>query len=172
LSLAYTAGRLYVTFATDVVDGTGRRVVAGGWAVLFPSLRGQTLSAPVWRSGYLAVHGNHVLRPAVAVNPQGKGAIAITLVGPDYFPSAAFININNFEPAATIQIASTGVAPEDGFTGYPYNGFITTGVARWGDYSSAVAAADGSVWMTAEYIPAAPRTEFANWGTRVIRYKP
>jgi hypothetical protein len=34
---------------------------------------------------------NHALRPAVAVNAQGRGAIA--LVGPDY-PSAAFVNID------------------------------------------------------------------------------
>jgi hypothetical protein len=172
LSLIYSAGRLYVTFATDATDDTGQRVVAAGYAVLFPSLRGSILAAPVWRQGYLLVRNNHVLRPAAAVTADGRGAIAFTLVGPDYYPSAAFVPVEGFAPGMTIQIAGAGLVPEDGFTGYPDNGFVSTGVARWGDYSGAVTAADGSIWMTVEYVPGTPRTELANWSTRVIRYGP
>jgi hypothetical protein len=172
LSLAYAAGRLFATFATAYTDDAGHGVVAGAWAMLYPSLRGEALTAPVSRFGYLVGGANHVLRPAAAVNASGRGAIAFTLVGPDHFPSAAFVPIEGFMPGATIQVAAAGTAPEDGFTGYPDLGFSTSGVARWGDYSCAVAAADGSIWMTAEYIPGGMRAEMANWGTRVFRFGP
>lgn len=169
LSLVYAAGRLYAAFGTEAIDKNGKRLVAGAWAVLFPSLRGLELAAPVWRSGYLMVTNNNVLRPAVAVTAQGQGAIAFTLLGPDYFPSAAYVPITDFTPGTTSRIAALGVAPQDGFSGYDGAGAFA-GIARWGDYSGAVAAPDGSVWMTMEYIPNAPRTELANWGTRLVRY--
>ena len=38
--------------------------------------------------------------------------------------------------------------------------------------SAAVAASDGSIWMGTEYIPNAPRTPLANWGTYLINYVP
>jgi hypothetical protein len=167
LSLVYSGGRLYVTFATQALDQNGRAVVAGGYAILSPTFRGGRLAAPVLRRGYLVVNNNNVLRPAISVTAQGRGAIVFTVVGPDYYPSAAFVPIDTFSTGATAQIAGPGVLPEDGFTGYDGGG-----VARWGDYSSAVTASDGSIWMATEYIPNAPRTEFANWGTRVIRYVP
>jgi hypothetical protein len=170
LSLVYSGGRLYVTLATQALDENGHSVIAGGYAILSPTFRGGKVAAPVLRQGYLVVNNNHVLRPAISVTPQGRGAIVFTLVGPDYYPSAAFVPIDAFSTGATAQIAGPGVLPEDGFTGYPAGGGV--GDARWGDYSSAVAAADGSIWMAAEYIPNAPRTDYANWGTRVMRYVP
>ena len=104
------------------------------------------------------------------MNAQGRGAIAATLVGPDYFPSAAFLPIDTLTTASAIQIAGAGTAPEDGFTGYRSAPF--PGIARWGDYSAAVVSTDGSIWMTAQYIPNLPRTPLANWGTFVMRYVP
>jgi hypothetical protein len=170
LSLVYAGGRLYVAFATQSVDQNGRSVVAGAYAILSPTYRNGIVAAPVLRSGTLLVNSNHVLRPAVSVNPQGKGAIVFTLVGPDYYPSAAFVPFETFSTGTTAQVADFGAFPEDGFTGYP--GGFAVGFARWGDYSSAVTAADGSVWLAPEYIPNAPRTQLANWGTRVIRFAP
>jgi hypothetical protein len=168
-SVAYAGGRLYVTLGTLVVDESGLNFVGGAYVILSPVFRG-VLSAFALRQGYLRVSNNNLLRPAIAVNPQGQGAIVATLVGPDYYPSAAFVPIDTFSTSSTLQIAAPGVSPEDGFTGYPDNGFSTTGIARWGDYSAAVAGSDGSIWMTTEYIPNAPRTDFANWGTFLIRY--
>ena len=172
LSLAYAGARLYATYATQARDANGMSVVAGGYAIIAPTLRGGKLQGFVTRQCDLVVDGNHVLRPAVAVKPQGGGGIVFTLAGPDYFPSAAFVPIDKLGNVNTAQVAALGVLPEDGFTGYPDIGFPLIGVARWGDYSSAVTASDGSIWMVTEYIPDAPRTEFANWGTRVIRYAP
>jgi hypothetical protein len=65
--------------------------------------------------------------------------------------------------------ASSETGFDDGFTGY---GAFGGRVGRWGDYTAAVADADGSVWMAAEYIPNLPRTVLANWGTFVGRIVP
>jgi hypothetical protein len=170
LSVVYSGGRLFLTFASQVIDENNRSVVGGAYMILSPTLRAGVLTASVLRQGYLVVKGNHLLRPAVAVNPQGKGAIAFTLVGPDYFPSAAFVSIDAQTTGSTVQVAAFGTGPEDGFTGYGSPGF--PGLARWGDYSGAVAASDGSIWMTTEYIPNLPRTQLANWGTFIMRYVP
>jgi hypothetical protein len=170
-SLSYAGGRLYATVSTQVTDTAGRSVVGAAYVVFSPAFRSGTLRAQVLRQGYLAAsNNNHILRPAVAVNPQGRGAIAFTLVGPDYYPGAAFVAFDTFSTGSFIQLARPGAFPEDGFTGYP--GGFGTGVARWGDYSAAVAASNGAVWMVTEYIPNAPRTELANWGTYIVRYMP
>jgi hypothetical protein len=172
LSLVYAGGRLLVTFETAARDSSGLQVIAGGYAVLFPSYRSGILKASLSHSGYLLLERHNVLRPAAAVTAKGRGGISFTLSGPDHFPAAAFLPLDNFKVGSAIQIAAPGVAPQDGFTGYPDLGFATTGIARWGDYSSAFVAPDGSIWMAAEYIPDAPRTEFANWGVRVFRRNP
>jgi hypothetical protein len=170
LSVCYAGGRLYVTLATTVVDSDGRQRVGGAYFILSPGLRAGLLAAPVFRQGTLAVNKNHLLRPAIAVNAQGNGAVVFTLVGSDYFPSAAFLPISVTSTSSTVQIAAAGLAPEDGFSGYPDAG---DGVARWGDYSGAVVAPDGSIWMVAEYIPdPSTRSPKANWGTYVIHFVP
>jgi hypothetical protein len=69
-----------------------------------------------------------------------------------------------------LNVANIGSLPEDGFTGYP--GGYGAGIARWGDYNSAVAASDGSIWMGIQFIGSAPRTEFANWQTFIVRKRP
>jgi len=171
LSVAYTGGRLYATFATLVSDENGNSLAGAAYVVFSPTFRG-VLAATVLRQGYLLVKNNNLLYPAIAVNPQGWGAIAFTLVGPDYYPSAAFVTIDarllalgSFATGSAVQLVALGAMPEDGFTGYPNAGFTEQGAARWGDYSTAVASGDGSIWMVTEYIPNAPRTPLANWGT-------
>ena len=63
------------------------------------------------------------------------------------------------QPAAPV-----GFAQDDGFTGKG-----ASGVGRWGDYSAATSAEDGSLWFATEFIPNAPRNASANWGTFVTR---
>lgn len=170
LSVSYAGGRLYATMDTNVLDETGRRVVGSAYMIFSPTFRAGVLSAPVLRQGYLLVKSNHLLRPSIAVNAQGRGAIAFTLVGPDYYPSAAYVAIDAFSTSGVVQLARAGFSPQDGFTGYPPG--IGVGIARWGDYSAAVATSEGTVWMTTEYIPATPPADAANWGTFVVRYVP
>jgi len=86
------------------------------------------------------------------------------------YPSATLIPFDTFSTPLTIQVAGAGALPEDGFSGYPDGGGF--GIARWGDYSTAVATSDGAIWMVAEYVGNYPRTEFANWNTYVMRKQP
>jgi hypothetical protein len=172
LSAFYAGGRIYATFATEVADALGDNLVGGAYVILSPTFRNNVLAAPVLRQGYLLVQQNHLLRPAIAVGAQGQGAITMSLVGPNYFPSAAFVTINTYSTDTTVQVVAPGTAPEDGFTGYPDAGFPETGIARWGDYNSAAVGADGSIWMTTEFIPNSPRTPLANWGTFISQYIP
>lgn len=169
-SVTYAGGRLYATISSQLIDENNKQVIGGGFAIFSPTYRAGTLNASVLRQGYFSVAGNHLLRPAIAVNAQGRGAIAATLVGPDYFPSTAFLPIDTFSGPTSIRLAGAGAGPEDGFTGYA--GGFGAGLARWGDYSTAVIASDGSFWMVAEYIPNLPRTQLANWGTYISRYVP
>jgi hypothetical protein len=166
-SVEYINAQLYLTFENLAIDDSNRAVIGGGYVILSPIFRGNALAAPVVRQGYFYLNNNHLLRPALAVNAKGQGAIVFTLVGPDYYPSVAFLPISPASIGSTIQIAGVGAFPEDGFTGY--NNF---GLSRWGDYSAAVVAADGSIWMATEYIPNAPRTTLANWGTYIVTYNP
>jgi hypothetical protein len=122
--------------------------------------------AHILHQGYVAVNGENVLFPSIAVNRFGVGAMAFTLSGPDFFPSAAYVRFALGRAVGPIHITGPGALPEDGFTGYA--AFGGNGVARWGDYSAAVFA-DGAIWMGNEFIPDTPRTQLANWGTFLSR---
>jgi hypothetical protein len=124
--------------------------------------------AHILHQGYVAVNGENVLFPSIAVNRFGVGAMAFTLSGPDFFPSAAYVRFALGRTVGSIHISGPGALPEDGFSGYAAEGSPTPGVARWGDYSAAVFA-DGAIWMGNEFIPNAPRTLLANWGTFLSR---
>jgi hypothetical protein len=123
--------------------------------------------ASISEQGYVAVDGENVLFPSIGVNADGRGAMAFTRTGPDFFPSSAFVRFDESGAHGPIHITGAGVAPDDGFTGY--HTFAGNGVARWGDYSAATATPDGTIWMGSEYIPGSPRTLFANWGTFISR---
>lgn len=166
MSLSYAGGRLYSAISTRVTNSQGGLQVGVAYMVLSPTFRGGLLAAPVLRSGYLSVEGNHLLRPAIGANARGLAVISSTLVGPDHYPSAVYTPFNLSTPPSALKVAAFGSAPEDGWTGY--EGYP----ARWGDFSTSISVQGGSFWIAAEYIPNLPRTEFANWGTRVVRYVP
>jgi hypothetical protein len=126
--------------------------------------------AHILNQGYVAVNGENVLFPSIAVNRSGFGAMAFTLSGPDFFPSAAYVRFAFGRTVGPIYITGPGALPEDGFSGYAAEGSPTPGVARWGDYSAAVFA-DGAIWMGNEFIPNTPRTLLANWGTFLSRLR-
>jgi hypothetical protein len=169
-SLSYAAGRLYLTFPTSTKDENQHVVVGGAYVVLSPTYRSGVLAAQVANQGYLVFNNNHLLRPALAVNAQGAGAIAVTLVGTSWYPSAALIPFPASGAPSSIEVVAAGNSPEDGFTGY--RSFGGGGVARWGDYNTAVTGTDGAIWMVVQYIGNFPRTTYANWNTFVIRQTP
>lgn len=162
--VVYADGKLWAGLNTVVQTPNGPTRVGIAYFVVSPS------SASVVSQGYVSVNQENVLYPSIGVNSQGQGVMTFTLVGPDYFPSVAYTTLDATHGAGDIHIAQAGALPEDGFTGYKSPGF--GGTSRWGDYSAAVADADGSIWIAAEYIPNAPRTLFANWGTYVSNVQP
>ncbi|MGH9528438.1 MAG: hypothetical protein ACRD2S_00800 [Terriglobales bacterium] len=154
----------------------GASQTGAAWFAVQPAFSGPNLSGSVFEQGYIAVAKNNVIFPAVGVDRDNDGAIVFTLVGPDYFPSVAYTSLTDSTVAPLIHVAGEGVAPDDGFTGYPQEG--GNGVGRWGDYSAATW--DGErIWFASEYIPqdcgvnAPPcREVLFNWGTFVGSIKP
>jgi hypothetical protein len=161
----------YLWSALNTIVGTKNGPVRTGIAyfIVEPSWSGGTLSGSLHKGGYVSVNRNSVFYPSVGVNAAGAGVMAFTIVGPDYHPSAAYVPIDTTNGAGDIHIFAEGAAPADGFTGY---GIFGGRSERWGDYSAAVADENGDVWLAAEYIPDAPRTALANWGTFIAKVSP
>jgi hypothetical protein len=107
------------------------------------------------------------------VTHSGKVVVGVSLIGPDFYPSAAYTTFDDSASSTptTLHVASQATVPADGFSGYhafpPGNG-----VERWGDYG--FAAADGnSVWVANEWIPGLNQgPDLASWGTYVSKVTP
>jgi len=159
--VVFAHGKLWSAVTTGIQQG--QNVLAGiAFFIVQPSTGGGTLSAKVTNQGYVSVQNENVFFPSIGVSDDGKAVMTFSLSGPDFFPSVGFSQIDAENGAGNVQIAAPGVAPEDGFSGYPAFGF--RGVARWGDYSAAVADGD-TIWFAAEFIPGGTRTALADWGT-------
>ncbi len=167
--VVYADGKLWSGVNTALQSTSGGPARSGiAYFVVEPSFEDGQLRAKLDNQGYVSVAGNSTLFPSIGVNASGNGAIAFSVVGPDYFPSAAYVRISSDgNLRGSIVIAGAGVGPDDGFTQYPQLTGIPSTVGRWGDYSAAVATPDGTIWMAAEYIGPRPRTVNANWGTFV-----
>ena len=175
------SGTLWGGLNTNVsVGGQTRQGIA--WFAVQPSVSGGTLSAHMRKQGYLAVTGEDVLFPSIAVGRDGEAVMAFTLSGPDYYPSSAISRLSG--TTGDVHIVGAGVGPDDGFTAYgAYGG---NGIGRWGDYSAAVADENGNVWIANEYIGQSctldqfaadttcggTRSLLANWGTFIGRVPP
>ena len=134
------------------------------------------------KDGFLGLHGQNVTYPAIGLNAEGKGVMAFTVVGSNYFPSAGFATFDS-HGAGKVQIAKLGVGPADGFTGY--KGEVGDPPRpRWGDYG-ATATVGNTIWIASEMInqtctlaqyETAPfgscggtRTTLANWSTEISK---
>jgi len=168
--VVFADGKLWGALTSVVKPDNGPVRVGTAWFILTPASASGSVSAAVANQGYVVANQNYVLFPAIGVNTAGKGVISFTLVGPDFFPGAAFATLDVVNGAGDIQIAAPGALPDDGFTGY--TAFGGARVGRWGDYAAAVADENGKIWLATEYIPNLPRTVNANWGTFVTRVAP
>jgi hypothetical protein len=171
--VVFADGKLWTALNSSAKTENGPIRTVAAWFILSPTSANGTVSASVVNQGYIAINNpdqESVLYPSVAVNSSGKGVVAFSVVGKDFFPSAGYapIDVNG---VGAIRISGPGALPEDGFSGYPQfpPGFRT---GRWGDYSAASADESGAIWMGNEYIPNAPRTVNANWGTFIARFTP
>ena len=121
------------------------------------------IAASVRRQGRLAVANHNVSFPAIAATDDGDAYMSFTLMGPDFFPSAAWTSLDD-DPK--VNVVALGTEPEDGFSAYA--DFGGGGVARWGDYAGAIAIGN-SVYTNVEYISGTRRTAFANWSSFVTK---
>jgi hypothetical protein len=190
----YADGTLWGSNGTAV--NVGGEVKAGiAWYGVSPKINGAgKVEGHVKKQGYLALANNNLTMPAIAMAPNGKGAIAFTVLGEDYYPSAGYAIINDNGSVGPIHVAAAGLGPDDGFTSYKAFVGDPPGT-RWGDYGAAVT--DGnSVWIASEYIaqtctfeawlfgaggigacsdaahPTGSRTSLMNWSTSLSKLNP
>jgi hypothetical protein len=181
--VSYVNGMLWGS--TDTAVNVGGNIKAGiAWFAVSPSIdkRGH-LDGKVSKQGYLALANNNLSYPAIAMGTNGKGVIAFSIMGADYYPSAGYATINSNGSLGPIHIAAAGLGPDDGFTGYKGFEYFRP---RWGDYGAAVT--DGNtIWTASEYIGqtcdyetwlygdftcGSTRTAYANWGTYISKIHP
>ena len=181
LTVAFAHGMLWGALDTAVNSSANTRAGVE-WFVVNPTAQG---GAALVNNGYLAVSQNNVIYPAIAVTSGGKGVMAFTLVGRDFFPSAAFASFDVNGPGA-VQVAAVGAGPADGFSGTAVFNAPNPARPRWGDYGAAVV--DGSnIWIASEYIGqtcdlrtyiatgascGGTRSLLANWDTRISEVNP
>ena len=182
--VVYAGGSLWS--GVNTIEGEHNGIA---WFRVRPSIHGGTLSGSVINQGYITPPaGQNVFFPSIGVTPGGGHAVmTMTLSGDAYYPSAVYSVFGGYGFQAgfhDVRIAGAGVGPADGFTGY--QPFAPDGVERWGDYSAAVSATDGNVWIATEYINqvcklaeykadqtcGGTRSALANWGTRVAEVTP
>jgi hypothetical protein len=177
--VVYANGRLYAGLDTQVSVGGSLHAGIEYFIVKpsFRTIRSVLRFSAVGTSAYVAHKGLDLSFPSIGVTTGGNAVMAFSLMGLSVNPSAGWIPIANAGPRQ-IHIAAAGAGPDDGFSGYPNDNSAASGIARWGDYSAAVA--DGNnIWMAAEFIPSAcdnttyagdstcggTRAPEANWGT-------
>ena len=152
------------------------------WFDTAPSTSTGSVAASLTNSGYVGLGNNNLTYPAIGLTSAGKGVMAFTLVGTDYYPSSGYAMVDSTGVGA-VHVAAAGQGPQDGFTEYKFFGPVTFGVARprWGDYGAAVPMGS-DVWIASEYIGQScsfsdwlrtnfrcgdTRTALANWDTRI-----
>ena len=179
LQSAYAHGLLWGALDT-AVDVGGATKAGVGYYVINPSTK------QLVKQGTLAVARNNITYPALGVTSAGKAAMALTLVGSDYYPSAAWVRLDDGAgtTASAVHVVGTGLGPDDDFSGY--RGFLYNR-PRWGDYGAA-SVVGGKVWIASEYIAqtctlaqyeASPfgtcggtRSALANWATHIASVTP
>ncbi|MCC6364962.1 MAG: hypothetical protein IT165_15705 [Bryobacterales bacterium] len=161
----FAAGYLWSSLNTVVKPDNGPTRVGAAYFVVQPNWSGGKLGGTVVNQGIVSVDRHSLLFPAIGVGSGGQAVMGFSMAGPDVYPSAAYVTFTATSTPATVRLAAGGAAPDDGFTGYPV--FTNENTGRWGDYSAATTDENGNVWFATEYIPNAPRTILANWGTSI-----
>ncbi len=168
----YANGRIYGSLGTIVQVGGN---IKAGIAYYVVNPGSSPSNATMARQGYIAKAGDNVIFPSIATLANGRGVIAMTLVGRHHYPSAAYTTFGSTGPGR-ISVAGMGKGPQDGFSEYP----AFSNRVRFGDYGAAVT--DGSsLWFANEYIAQScnyaqyvkdttcggTRATLGNWSTRI-----
>lgn len=186
--VTYANGKVWGALDTGINVGSATK--AGiEWFVVTPDVSTGSVTGKVTKQGYLAIAGNNVTYPTIGALNSGRGIMSFTLAGADYYPSVGYVAIDpNVGVSGDIQVASAGLGPQDGFSGY---GFYASNPGhprpRWGDYG-ATAIDGGTIWFAQEYIGqtctlaqyettpfgscGGTRATLGNWGTRISQVTP
>jgi len=182
----FAGGHVWGALNTRMKSPTGAVRAGIAWFDVTPSWSGSTLGGSVAAQGYVAVQNDNVVFPSVAANSAGNVLVAFTLLGQDYYPSAAYAWLDPETGTGDVNVVSWGVGPEDGFTGYITLDPVDHSISRWGDYSAATADGNGNLWFATETINqhcsfstflgdttcGGTRSIFANWGTTIAEVAP
>lgn len=182
----YVNGVIWSAAETGVMVG-GQLKAGITWFAVSPKINGAgKVEGQVKQQGYLTLANNNLTYPAIAMGTNGRGVIAFTVLGGDYYPSAGYALIDAGGNVGPIHIAAAGLGPADGFTSY--KAFVGDPPrTRWGDYGAALT--DGaSIWIGSEYIAqtctldqyltgaigscGGTRTSLGNWATRLTKLTP
>jgi hypothetical protein len=174
--VTFAHSKLWTSLNTVIETPEGPVRTGAAYFILNPAVSGSGSStqvdATVFNQGYVAINSalqDNVLYPTIAVNGSGNAIIGFSVVGRDFYPSAAYTALDANGNAGEIVVSGAGTAPDDGFSGYVPYGFR---VGRWGDYGAAVGDESGNLWVAGELIPDAPRSTLANWGTFITKVTP
>ena len=178
--------------AADTGVNVGGELKAGiAWFMVDPKVdKKGKVGGRVKKQGYLALADNNLTYPALAVRPDGTGAMAFTVMGESFHPSAGYALVGanakkDKDVVGAVHVAAAGVGVDDGFTSY--KAFVGDPPrTRWGDYGAAWI--DGSdIWIASEYIAqtctlaeweaadltcGGTRAPLGNWSTRITRLTP
>ena len=92
--VVFANGLLWSGVNTKVTTKDGSTRVGIAFFAVQPEWHGSTLGGHVHHQGYVAVNGNNVLFPAIGVDKWGNAVMTFTLVGPKYYPSAAYLRLD------------------------------------------------------------------------------
>jgi hypothetical protein len=183
MQVYFAHGMLYSALDTGV-QVSGRLQAGIAWFIVNPGTAPSNSS--VAHQGYIGVAGQNVIYPAVAALASGTGAMAYTLVGANFFPSAAYSLVGPNGVTGTVHVAAAGAGPQDGFSEYaPLSDAGSAPRPRWGDYGAAVPVGS-TIWLASEYIGQScsfatyqqdptcgnTRAPLINWGTRISAVTP
>jgi hypothetical protein len=159
--VAFADGLLWSGINTAVQPGPRDGIE---YFIVEPSVSGDQVSGAIHTQGYVAAADTFLSFPSIGVAPSGQGVLAMSLMGPNDYPSSAHIAIDESGVSGSIQVVRQGFRPEDGFT--CYEAFVgNPHLCRWGDYSASVGTPDGTIYSATEFIGDNSRTFFANWST-------
>lgn len=177
--VTWVSGSLWGALDTGVNTSNGKQAGIEWFKV---AASGGSGGASLSGSGFVALGNDNLTYPAIGITTSGKGVMAFTVVGNDFYPSAGYALIGS-DGVGDVHIAAMGQGPDDGFSNYRLfaNPPSFTARPRWGDYGAAVPWG-GNVWLASEYIGQScdlstylntnfrcfnTRTALANWDTRI-----
>src|SRR5262249_29764779 len=144
--VTYANGKLWGALDTALtLNSVNKAGVA--WFIVNPN------SSKIVNQGYVGLANNNLTYPAIGVTASGRGVMAFTVLGADYYPSAGYTSIDALSGTGDVHTAAAGLGRADGFAGYRLyaNPPTFTARPRWGDYG--YTAVDGNkIWIASEYI--------------------